>query len=66
MRRMAVFSSISFSFTMSQAIFTAARAGPLAVAGLQHVQLALLDRELEVLHVLVVLLEHVLDLEQLL
>ena len=27
--------------------------GPLAVAGLEHVQLALFDRELEILHVLV-------------
>ena len=43
----------------------AAAAGPLAVAGLQHEQLALLDRELDVLHVLVVLFEHVLDAEQL-
>ena len=42
------------------------RAGPLAVAGLQHEQLALFDRELDVLHVAVVLLEHVLDLQQLL
>ena len=32
-------------------------AGPLAVAGLQHVQRAVLDRELDVLHVAVVLLE---------
>jgi hypothetical protein len=32
-------------------------AGALAVAGLQHEQLALLDGELDVLHVLVVLLE---------
>ncbi len=32
-------------------------AGPLAVAALEHVELAFLDRELDVLHVLVVLLE---------
>ncbi len=36
----------------------------LPVPGLQHVQLALLDRELDVLHVLVVLLELVLDFHQ--
>ena len=33
------------------------RTGPLAIAGLQHVQLAVFDRELEVLHVPVVLFE---------
>ena len=33
------------------------RAGALAVAALEHVQLAFLDRELDVLHVLVVLLQ---------
>src|SRR5258707_1132942 len=38
----------------------------LAVAGLQHVQLALLDRELEILHVLVPRLEQLLDVQQLL
>ena len=32
--------------------------GALAIARLQHPQLALLDRELEILHVAVVLLEH--------
>ena len=65
-RSTAVFSSISFSLTMSQAIFTAAGAGPLAGAGLQHEELAALDGELDVLHVVVVLLERVLDLQQLL
>jgi hypothetical protein len=38
------------------------RAGALAGARLQHEQLALLDGELDVLHVLVVLLELRLDL----
>jgi hypothetical protein len=38
------------------------RAGALAVARLQHEQLAALDGELDVLHVLVVLLELGLDL----
>ena len=38
----------------------------LAAAGLQHPQLALLDRELHVLHVAVVLLEHRVDARQLL
>ena len=35
--------------------------GALAGAGLQHPQLALLDREFEILHVAVVVLEHALD-----
>ena len=39
--------------------------GALAGARLQHPQLALLDRELEVLHVAVVLLEHAVDARQL-
>jgi hypothetical protein len=39
--------------------------GALAVAGLQHEQLALLDGELDVLHVLEVLLEDVAHFEQL-
>ena len=38
----------------------------LAVAGLEHVQLAPLDRELHVLHVFVVLLESIADLHELL
>jgi hypothetical protein len=41
------------------------RAGALTAAGLQHVKLAVLDGELEILHVLVVLLETVGDLAQL-
>ena len=41
-------------------------AGPLGVAGLQHPDLAALDRELDVLHVPVVLLELLADLDQLL
>ena len=43
------------SFTMSTAMRTMAVAGALAVAGLQHPELALLDGELDVLHVAVVL-----------
>ena len=49
--------SISPSRTMSTAILQRRRGRALAVAGLQHVELALLDRELDVLHVAVVLLE---------
>ena len=41
-------------------------AGALAVARLQHPELALLDGELDVLHVVVVLLEHLADLVELL
>ena len=40
------------------------RGGAFAVARLQHVELALLDRELEVLHVAVVLLQRLADLHQ--
>ena len=40
------------------------RGGAFAVARLQHVQLVLLDRELEVLHVVVVLLEPLAHLQQ--
>ena len=40
-------------------------AGALAVAGLQHPELALLDRELHVLHVAVVLLEDAVDAHEL-
>ena len=40
-------------------------AGALAVAGLQHEQLALLDRELEVLHVAEVILEELRDADEL-
>ena len=42
------------------------RAGALAVAGLQHVELAVFDGELEILHVLVMLFELGGDLAQLL
>ncbi len=38
--------------------------GALAVAGLEHVELVLLDRELEILHVAVVLLEDVADFQK--
>ena len=41
------------------------RRRPLAGAGLEHVQLALLDCELKVLHVLVAAFEQVLDRQQL-
>ena len=61
----AVFQSISFSLTMSIENFSAAIAGALAVARLQHVDDAVLDRELEVLHVLEVLLERLADALQL-
>ena len=52
--------------TMSTAILTAARGRALAGAGLEHVELAALDGELEVLHVAVVLLEHLRVAEELL
>ena len=52
-------SSISPSPTMSTAILQRGLGGALAGAGLQHAQLAALDRELDVLHVAVVLLEQV-------
>ena len=42
----------------------AGAAGALAGAGLQHVELALLDGELDVLHFLEVVFEDVLDAEQ--
>ena len=57
----AVFQSMSFSFTMSIENFSAAIAGALAVARLEHVDACVLDRELEVLHVLEVLLERLAD-----
>ena len=44
---------------------TAAASGALAVAGLQHVELAVLDGELEVLHVAIVLFQARGDLAQL-
>ena len=50
---------------MSTAIFTAAAAVRLAIAGLEHVQLAALDRELEVLDVAVVVLELLADAHEL-
>ena len=52
-----LFLVISSSLASSTAIRTAALRGALAGAGLQHPELALLDRELDVLHVAVVLLE---------
>ena len=65
-RRSASSFVMSFSFTMSTAILTAAGRGALPVARLEHVQLVLLDGELEVLHVPVMLLELRGDLAQLL
>ena len=65
-RLIAVVSSISPSLTISTAIRTAAVPGPLAGAGLEHVQRAVLHRELDVLHLLVMRLELLADLEQLL
>ena len=52
---------ISPSSTMSTAILHGGEAGALAVAGLQHPELLLLDGELDVLHVAVVLVEHLPD-----
>ena len=37
----------------------------LAIAGLEHVELALLDGELDVLHILVVLLQEIADINKL-
>ena len=64
-RLIAVFSSIRPSLTISTAIRTADGPGPLAGAGLEHVERAVLDRELDVLHLLVVRLELLADVEQL-
>ena len=50
---------------MSMAIFTAAAAVRFARARLEHVELAALDRELEVLDVAVVLLELLADAQEL-
>ena len=56
-RRTASSSEMSPSFAMSTAMRTAARAVRFAVAALEHVELAVLDGELEILHVAEVLLE---------
>ena len=53
------------SLTRSVAIFTAAARGPLRAPRLEHVELAALDRELEVLDVAVVLLELLADAQEL-
>ncbi len=58
---MAVFQSISFSFTMSTENLQRGHAGALAVAGLEHEQLAVLDGELEVLHVPEMFFERLAD-----
>ena len=63
---MAVFSSISPSLTISTAIRTADGPGPLAGPGLEHVEGAVLHRELDVLHLLVVRLELLADGHELL
>ena len=60
-----VFLEISPSLAISTAMRSAALRGALAAAGLQHPQLALLDRELDVLHVAVVLFEQRVDARQL-
>jgi hypothetical protein len=52
---------MSFSFTMSAGELQRGGGGALAVAGLEHEQLAFLDGELDVLHVLEVLLERLAD-----
>jgi len=51
---------------MSKAILTAAKPGALAGSGLKHVELAVVDGELHVLHVVVVLLQYPPDLLELL
>ena len=55
---------MSFSFTISMENFERGHRGALAVARLEHEQLAFLDRELDVLHVLEMLLEGRADLQQ--
>ena len=57
--------AIDLSFVMSKAILRAARARTLPDAGLEHPELALLDRELGVAHVAVVVLEPGEDAHQL-
>ena len=61
---MAVSQSISFSFTISTANANGREAGAFAVAGLEHEQLAFLDGELEVLHVLEMAFQSLADLFQ--
>ena len=53
------------SFASSTAILQRGLGGALARARLQHPQLALLDREFEILHVAIVALEHAVDARQL-
>ena len=65
-RRTASSRVISRSRTMSTAILHRGARGALAVARLQHPELAALDRELDVLHVAVVRLEPLADPQQLL
>ena len=60
-RMMASCLSIRPSFAMSTAILIADGRGALGVTGLEHPELAALDRELDILHVLVVLLEQLAD-----
>ena len=47
------------------AMFKRGRAGPLAHAALEHVERAFLDRELDVLHVVVVLFQLAADVVEL-
>ena len=61
---MAVFQSMSFSLTISMENFSAATAGAFAVARLEHEELAVLDGELDVLHVLEMFLEGGADLRE--
>ncbi len=58
-RHTASFSSIMPSSTRSHGHLQSGGGGALAVAGLQHIELAILDGELHVLHVVVVLLKAV-------
>ena len=61
MRCTAVALSISPSSHHVDGDLQGRRRGALAVAGLQHLELALLDRELDVLHVAVVAFEPLAD-----
>ena len=65
-RLTAVVSSISSSFDHLDGDPHGGGAGPLAGAGLEHVERAVLHRELDVLHLLVVLLELLADVHELL
>ena len=64
-RARASFSVISLSLDHVDGDLDGGEGGALADAALEHVQLALLDGELDVLHVVVVLLERLADLVEL-